>query len=118
MQNYSLFSVLSRRITHAGATSRAEGENKTNITLNSDPCCPCSNKFGLEASIQNSTAVYCAQKKQILKPQKLIVCKVKHIVIFHPRVAAEDVAHLIKRSGEAGSDNQKSKGKLQFFINE
>ena len=57
-------------------------------------------------------------KKNHQKPQKLIAYKVKHIVIFHPLISEEDVAHLIKRSGEAGSDNQKSKGKLQFFITE
>lgn len=37
-------------------------------------------------------------------------------MIFHTLTAAENVAQLIKRSGEAGSDNQKSKGKVQFFI--
>lgn len=82
------------------------------IRLNSDPCCPSSNRFGVEASIQNSTAVYRTQTTQTtLKPQKLIVYKVKHTVIFHPFIEAEGVAYLIKRSGEAGSDNQKSKGK-------
>lgn len=118
LQNYGLFCVLNRHNIHAGVIRKVEGENKTNISLNSDPFCPCSDKFGLEASIQNSTAAYYTQKKQILKPRKLIVCKVKHAVIFHPLTAAEDLAHLIKRSGEAGSGNQKSKGKFNFFITE